>query len=107
MKDIFDAKISCKQCNEEMESIIVEKKGFRLRAVQCPKCQEKILHPSDVDQLNHYNDLKQKTYNVKLRVVGNSHAVSIPKEIVEESELLDKELKMNVSKRKITIQEKE
>ena len=33
--------------------------------------------------------------------------INIPKEIVRESELLDKELKMNVSKRKIIIHEKE
>jgi hypothetical protein len=30
-----------------------------------------------------FKNLKDKTYNVKLRVVGNSHAISIPKEIVE------------------------
>jgi hypothetical protein len=37
----------------------------------------------------------------------SKYIINIPKEIVEESELLDKELKMNVSKKKITIQEKE
>jgi hypothetical protein len=37
----------------------------------------------------------------------SKYIINIPKDIVEESELLDKELKMNVSKRKITIQEKE
>lgn len=37
----------------------------------------------------------------------SKYIINIPKEIVKESELLDKELKMNVSKRKITIQEKE
>jgi len=36
----------------------------------------------------------------------SKYIINVPKEIVEESELLDKELKMNVSKRKITIQEK-
>lgn len=83
MKDIFDAKISCNTCNVEMQPITLEKRGFKLRAVQCPQCQEKIIHPSDLNNLKQYNDLKQKTYNVKLRVVGNSHAVSIPKEIVD------------------------
>lgn len=37
----------------------------------------------------------------------SKYIINIPKEIVEESELLDKELKMNVSKKKISIQEKE
>jgi transcription elongation factor Elf1 len=83
MKDIFDAKISCKKCDEEMKPILLVKQGFKVRAVRCDKCGEKIVHPADLHHLQHYNDLKRKTYNVKLRVVGNSHAVSIPKEIVD------------------------
>jgi len=83
MKDIFDAKIVCEKCNVQMKKAIVEKEGYQLRAVKCPKCKNEIIHPVDLSNLNHYNDLKNKTYNVKLRVVGNSHAISIPKEIVD------------------------
>jgi len=83
MKDIFDAKILCKNCNSLMKPLKVEKGGFSLRAVQCGKCKDKIIHPVDMDNYNRYSDLKSKTYRVKLRVVGNSHAVSIPKEIVD------------------------
>jgi hypothetical protein len=83
MKDIFDAKISCKNCDTEMKPIDIEKNGFRLRAVHCPKCNDKIVHPADLENLKRYNDMKRKTYNVKLRIVGNSHAISIPKEIVD------------------------
>ncbi len=83
MKDIFDAKILCKHCDSEMQQTIVGKNGFELRAVQCAKCGEKIVHPADLERFKHYNTLKRKTYTVKLRMVGNSHAVSIPKEIVD------------------------
>lgn len=83
MKDIFDAKILCKECNVEMTPSSVEKQGLILRAVQCPKCSEKIIHPEDLGSFKQYSDLKRKTYVVKLRMVGNSHAVSIPKEIVD------------------------
>jgi len=83
MKDIFDAKILCKGCNLEMRPARLEKAGFVLRAVTCPKCNEKIIHPADLQNLNSYNNLRRKTYSVKLRVVGNSHAVSIPKEIID------------------------
>lgn len=83
MKDIFETKIVCKQCNSEMQPAIVEKNGFKLRAVECRKCKERIVHPSDMEKFNQYNDLRRKTYNVKLRVIGNSHAISIPKEIVD------------------------
>lgn len=66
-----------------MKPGIVEKSGLELRAVECPKCRDKIIHPADLNGLEHYNDLKGKTFHVKLRMVGNSHAVSIPKEIVD------------------------
>ena len=83
MKDIFDAKISCKVCDLEMQPIMIERSGCKLRAMNCPSCQEKIIHPQDLNNFNHYNSLKEKTYIVKLRIVGNSHTVSIPKEIVD------------------------
>ena len=83
MTDIFDAKILCKKCNVEMKPRIVEKEGLQLRAIECPKCKDKIIHPADLNCMNKYNDIKGKTFNVKLRMVGNSHAVSIPKEIVD------------------------
>lgn len=83
MTDIFDAKILCKKCNSQMEQTIVERQGFQLRAVQCPKCGDKIVHPADLNGFEQFHDLKGKTFNVKLRVVGNSHAISIPKEIID------------------------
>jgi DNA-directed RNA polymerase subunit RPC12/RpoP len=82
MTDIFDTTILCKKCGEEMEQTIVSKSGFDLRAIECPKCKDKIIHPEDKLHLEQYNNLKGKTYQVKLRMVGNSHAISIPKEIV-------------------------
>lgn len=83
MTDIFDTKILCKKCGIEMKKGIVEKNGAQLRAVICQKCGDKIIHPADLNCLNKYNDLKDKKFNVKLRMVGNSHAISIPKEIFE------------------------
>jgi len=83
MIDIFDAKIMCKSCDSEMEKGHVDKQGFKLRAVRCKKCGGQIIHPDDSRELAHYRDLKRKTYNVKLRIIGNSHAISIPKEVVD------------------------
>ena len=96
MKDIFDAKILCKNCDIKMESTIVDRNGFELRAVQCPKCGEKIIHPADMNGLEHFNDLKRKTFNVKLRMVGNSHAISIPKEIIDFFEEQHKSMKKHM-----------
>ena len=82
MTDIFDAMIMCKECKREMQSTIVEKSGLELRAVKCSSCGDMIIHPADVQSYAHFNDIKGKTFAVKLRAVGNSHAISIPKEIV-------------------------
>jgi hypothetical protein len=93
MQDIFDNKIFCKKCNKEMRKGILEKNGFRLRIVQCPECKEKIIHPSDLQEYKNFSSLKNKVFKVKMRIVGNSYAVSIPKEIVnfmrEQEKLMD------------------
>ncbi|MAE50009.1 hypothetical protein CMI48_04255 [Candidatus Pacearchaeota archaeon] len=82
MADIFDQKIVCKNCNKQMREQRVEKKGMQVRSVACKKCGVEVIHPSDQAALEQYGNLKGKTFTVKLRAVGNSHAVSIPKEIV-------------------------
>ncbi len=73
----------CKKCDVQMKSKILERDGLQLRAVECSRCKDKIVHPADLNCMNRFNDIKGKTFNVKLRMVGNSHAISIPKEIVD------------------------
>jgi len=96
--DIFDNTILCRKCNIKMNPISVEKNGFCLRAVQCPKCNSKIIHPKDEQEFSHFNDLKKKQFNVKMRFVGNSYAVSIPREIVnfmqEQEKMVDNMVKL-------------
>ena len=58
------------------------KNGFSFRAVRCPKCHNKIIHPEDKQEYQRYLNLRSKTFGVKLRMVGNSYTVSIPREIV-------------------------
>jgi hypothetical protein len=76
-----------------MERIQVNKNGFILRAVMCPKCSAKIIHPRDEQEYNDFINLKKKEFNVKMRYVGNSYTVSIPKEIVmfmkEQEKIMD------------------
>jgi hypothetical protein len=82
MVDIFDNQILCKKCNVRMKKIKIVKNGFLLRAVMCPKCHVRIIHPLDEQEYSKFINLKNKTFHVKMRLVGNSYAVSIPKEIV-------------------------
>lgn len=82
MSDIFNNTIICGKCNLKMDSIKISRNGFILRAVKCPKCNTKIVHPKDEQDYINFINLKKKIFDVKLRIVGNSYAVSIPKEII-------------------------
>lgn len=93
MTDIFDNPILCKKCRKEMKKVKLEKNGFFLRAVECEKCKDRILHPSDELEYDKFVKLRDKTFRVKMRIVGNSYAVSIPREIVnfikEQEKIMD------------------
>ena len=84
MTDIFDQKILCGKCNSKMEKSEISKNGFIFRTMLCPnkKCSEKIIHPADESEYNKFINLRNKEFKVKMRLVGNSYAVSIPMEIV-------------------------
>ena len=93
MADIFDNTIICNKCDAKMKSAQVSKNGFILRAVACPECKSVIIHPSDEQEYNRFIELKNRDFRVKMRVVGNSYTVSIPKEIVsfirEQGKIMD------------------
>ncbi len=105
MTDIFDNPILCKKCRKEMKKVKLEKNGFFLRAVECEKCKNRVLHPSDEAEYNKFVKLRDKTFRVKMRIVGNSYAVSIPREIVnfikEQEKIMDNMVRLcfNDSKR--------
>jgi uncharacterized paraquat-inducible protein A len=80
--DLFDNTILCRKCSTKMQKAQIAKNNFVFRAVICPKCGEKIIHPADQQEYDRFVNLKNKEFHVKMRLVGNSYAVSIPKEIV-------------------------
>tara|TARA_Y100000310_G_scaffold289340_1_gene315677 strand:+ start:246 stop:632 length:387 start_codon:yes stop_codon:yes gene_type:complete len=88
MKSLNDADIICKKCNEKTEKTIINKTGFNLRAWKCNSCNDEIVHPVDLEEYNKFKTMREKTYSVKLRLVGNSYAVSIPREIIDFQESL-------------------
>ena len=86
-----------------MKPSFVEKEGFKIRALICPSCSNKILHPTDIEEFNKFNSLKNRHFQVKLRLVGNSYTVSIPREIVnfmreEEPESIHKKMQDHMHK---------
>jgi len=66
-----------------MQRVNLVKNGFTFRAVECKLCNERVIHPEDKIEYENYQKLRNKQFNVKLRMVGNSYTVSIPKEIVK------------------------
>jgi len=76
-----------------MKEFIVEKNGFKLRALKCDKCKNQLLHPQDLKEFEDFQIIKRKQFHVKLRFVGNSYAVSIPREIIDFMQ--DSEKRMN------------
>lgn len=83
MGDIFDNTILCRKCNRAMKPSLISRNGFNLRSIKCDKCGELIVHPEDKVEYENFMKLKEKEFNVKMRMVGNSYAVSIPREIVD------------------------
>ena len=98
MADIFDNTILCRKCDAKMKKAEITKNGFILRAVICQMCNEKIIHPADEHEYNRFINLKNKEFRVKMRIVGNSYTVSIPKEIVsfirEQERVMDDMVKL-------------
>lgn len=66
-----------------MKPSLISKNGFNLRVIRCEKCGEIIIHPVDKQEYEEFMRLKNKEFEVKMRMVGNSYAVSIPREIVD------------------------
>jgi len=83
MEDIFDHTILCSKCDKKMRPKLLSKNGFNLRTVRCNNCGKSVVHPEDKKEYEEFVRLKEKEYNVKMRMVGNSYAVSIPREIVD------------------------
>lgn len=81
-----------------MKKAKIVKDNFLFRAMICPKCSSKIIHPVDEQEYSRFINLKNKEFRVKMRLVGNSYAVSIPKEIVlfmrEQEKIMDDMVKL-------------
>jgi len=92
MTDLFNTTILCEDCNRKTSKGELLKDGFRLRYWNCENCNKKWFHPLDKQNYEDFQKLKQKEFHVKLRMVGNSYTVSIPREIIDFEEEFDREM---------------
>jgi len=83
MNDLYSGKILCPKCGTLTTKKVMVKDGFQLRILECPKCGNILYHPTDLEKYGEFNKIKNKQFNVKLRMVGNSYTISIPKEIID------------------------
>jgi len=87
MVDIYDNTILCNKCDNKLHKAYAIRNGIKLRAWYCPNCNEQIVHPQDETLHRQFLDLCKREFEVKLRQVGNSWSVSIPKEIIKFQEV--------------------
>ena len=92
MNEIYNATVLCDDCNRKKTKGYAIKDGFKLRLWECLSCHKKWFHPLDLEEYHNFEKLKHKEFKVKLRFVGNSYAVSIPKEIINFHEEIAKEI---------------
>lgn len=96
MSDIFDNTILCKDCNKKMSPATANKNGFSFRVVRCEVCKNQIVHPKDLKDYEDFQNLRKKDFKVKLRYIGNSYAISIPREIIDYMGEQEKQMDNNV-----------
>ena len=97
MVDIFENTIICENCNKKTKKALTVKDGHKLRYWYCQKCNKKWFHPLDMQKYNDFQKIKNKQFRVKLRLVGNSYAVSIPREIIDFQNELNKQMNQMIS----------
>ncbi len=92
MSDIYNTTILCEDCNKKTVKNFILKDGYKIRTWECTTCHKRWFHPSDINEYNNFEKIKHKEFKVKLRFVGNSYAVSIPREIINFQEEISKEI---------------
>lgn len=92
MTDIYNTTILCEDCNRKTTKNFIIKDGFKIRSWECNNCHKRWFHPLDLQEFQNFEKIKHKEFKVKLRFVGNSYAVSIPREIIDFQEEISKEI---------------
>ncbi|PIN82002.1 hypothetical protein COV11_00200 [Candidatus Woesearchaeota archaeon CG10_big_fil_rev_8_21_14_0_10_30_7] len=92
MRDIWEEHLHCSTCNKKAEQIILSKDNFKLRSWKCKQCRKTWNHPLDQVKLSEWQNIKDQEFIVKIREVGNSAVISLPKEILNFKNALNKDV---------------
>ncbi|MBI4171022.1 MAG: hypothetical protein HY514_04955 [Candidatus Aenigmarchaeota archaeon] len=61
----------------------VKYKDYEVRGWVCKKCKKEYIHPEDSLKISRFEALKKSRVRVKIRTVGQSLVITLPKEITE------------------------
>ncbi len=97
-------KLKC-ECNGNMKKIKTEWKGIEVRGWRCEKCGEELIHPLDAQRALEIDKAKiKKELQVKLRKVGKSNVVTIPKILIETENLRSgQKMKWDIEGKKLVL----
>ncbi len=103
-KTIYEDELEC-ECSGTMKPKLFNVEGFDVRGWQCKKCS-RIDYSDDINLALTIKKYRKKGAMLKLRKVGDTVVITIPKEIREALELEEGEdVKMYpLSKRKVMIE---
>lgn len=90
MRDVWEEHLICSKCNKKTDKIIINRENFNIRTWKCKQCRKYWPHPLDNKKFEEWKKVKNLTFKVKIREVGNSAVVSMPKEILNFKECLGK-----------------
>ncbi|MBS3128524.1 hypothetical protein J4410_05235 [Candidatus Woesearchaeota archaeon] len=84
----FDqVKLQC-SCGSRMRKMTTSLKGISVRGWECEKCHEEMIHPEDAQKVLEIEKARKKNLlTVKLRKVGKSNVITVPKIIMETEHL--------------------
>lgn len=81
-RDLWDAEHFCHICSGKMAKAKVVIQDMPVRAWECKRCMETVLHPGDAQKALVFNKLK-KGVPVKVGKLGEALMVRLPKEFAQ------------------------
>lgn len=71
------------ECGAMASKSTVKYKEYEVRGWICKKCKKEYIHPEDSLKISKLEALKKNNVKVKIRTVGQSLVITLPKEIAE------------------------
>lgn len=71
------------ECGDMASRSSVKYKDYEVRGWTCRKCRKEYIHPEDSLKISRLEALKKSNVRVKIRTVGQSLVITLPKKISE------------------------